>query len=310
MSGTEDLTWHEENGIGIITLNRPQARNALTFEMYARLREICEGVDPDGSLRAIVITGSRESDLARAADIVLHVPIEREACPLNLTPTTSTTAALAMGDALAVALLVKRANAARMDLPTVPFGPRPVDPGLLEAVQKGPGDPGDDDDRARRPAGDLGQGTEPHDGGDRAQHRRRRKMGLEDLAHRCANLRRGEHDRLVPGGHHRLEGHELDQGLVAAGVDAAHGRADLGVVEGAHLEAGLLQHALRRRGAVAEVGRLTGEAAAVARVVHVLAAPEVRRVGGPRVGGQDLRQVAVLVVAEDEGRRTRRGRLR
>ncbi len=40
-------------------------------------------------------------------------------------------------DPLAVALLVKRANAARMDLPTVPFGPRPVDPGLLEADEAG-----------------------------------------------------------------------------------------------------------------------------------------------------------------------------
>ena len=69
MSGTEDLKWHEENGIGIITLNRPQARNALTFEMYARLREICEGIDPDGPLRAIVITGAGEKAFAAGTDI-------------------------------------------------------------------------------------------------------------------------------------------------------------------------------------------------------------------------------------------------
>lgn len=69
MSDTEDLIWQEENGIGIITLNRPQARNALTFDMYARLREICESVDPDGPLRAIVITGAGEKAFAAGTDI-------------------------------------------------------------------------------------------------------------------------------------------------------------------------------------------------------------------------------------------------
>lgn len=48
------------------------------------------------------------STLARASDVVLDVSVEREACPLGIVPTSSTTAALAMGDALAVALIVKR----------------------------------------------------------------------------------------------------------------------------------------------------------------------------------------------------------
>ena len=56
-------------------------------------------------MQSITITGNRESELARSSDIILHTPIEREACPLNLTPTTSTLAAMAMGDALAVALV-------------------------------------------------------------------------------------------------------------------------------------------------------------------------------------------------------------
>src|SRR5947207_2520067 len=46
--------------------------------------------------------------LAQAADIVLDVSVDQEACPHNLAPTTSTTAALAMGDALAVAVLEAR----------------------------------------------------------------------------------------------------------------------------------------------------------------------------------------------------------
>lgn len=52
----------------------------------------------------IVITGNPESLLARHADVYLSVAIDREACPLDLAPTASTTATLAMGDALAMAL--------------------------------------------------------------------------------------------------------------------------------------------------------------------------------------------------------------
>jgi len=56
----------------------------------------------------IAITGNPGSALAREADVVLDAGVEKEACPLNLSPTASTTAALALGDALAVALLDAR----------------------------------------------------------------------------------------------------------------------------------------------------------------------------------------------------------
>jgi arabinose-5-phosphate isomerase len=56
----------------------------------------------------IAITGNLQSSLAEHADLVLDCSVEREACPLNLAPTTSTTAQLALGDALAVALLDAR----------------------------------------------------------------------------------------------------------------------------------------------------------------------------------------------------------
>jgi arabinose-5-phosphate isomerase len=59
-------------------------------------------------LRLIVMTGQRNSTLSRAGDVVLDVAVREEACPLGLSPTASTTAALAMGDALAVVLLEKR----------------------------------------------------------------------------------------------------------------------------------------------------------------------------------------------------------
>ena len=54
--------------------------------------------------RLIVITGEDQSTLAQAADIALSCHVSEEACPLNLAPTASTTAALALGDALAMAL--------------------------------------------------------------------------------------------------------------------------------------------------------------------------------------------------------------
>lgn len=53
----------------------------------------------------IALTGDRDSDLARNADVVLDCSVDTEACPLDLTPTSSTTAALAMGDALAMVVL-------------------------------------------------------------------------------------------------------------------------------------------------------------------------------------------------------------
>ncbi|GIW43130.1 MAG: arabinose-5-phosphate isomerase [Candidatus Binatia bacterium] len=59
-------------------------------------------------LPLVAMTGNLQSSLARAADVVLDVSVEEEACPLGLAPTASTTAALALGDALAVALLERR----------------------------------------------------------------------------------------------------------------------------------------------------------------------------------------------------------
>lgn len=57
--------------------------------------------------RVVLMTGKPEGILSRFSDVVLNVSVPQEACPLNLAPTASTTVALAMGDALAVALLEK-----------------------------------------------------------------------------------------------------------------------------------------------------------------------------------------------------------
>ncbi|MBQ9688850.1 KpsF/GutQ family sugar-phosphate isomerase, partial [bacterium] len=59
-------------------------------------------------VKMIALTGKTNSTLANTADVTLDIGVEKEACPLNKAPTASTTATLAMGDALAVCLLKKR----------------------------------------------------------------------------------------------------------------------------------------------------------------------------------------------------------
>src|SRR2546423_6615770 len=91
------------------------------------LLEIVPQVKRRGA-KLIAITGNPDSPLAREADVNLDAAVGQEACPLNLAPTASTTAALALGDALAVALLEARGLSAARFAPTHPPGqlPRPA----------------------------------------------------------------------------------------------------------------------------------------------------------------------------------------
>jgi enoyl-CoA hydratase/carnithine racemase len=65
----EDLLYELRDGIGFVTLNRPQARNALTFPMYERLAGICGEIAGDPAVRALVVTGSGEKAFAAGTDI-------------------------------------------------------------------------------------------------------------------------------------------------------------------------------------------------------------------------------------------------
>ena len=78
--------------------------------MVRRDRELRTLIDYSRRFRIalIAVTAQRDTTLGRAADIVLTLPTAREACPHNLTPTTSTLMQLALGDALAIALLESR----------------------------------------------------------------------------------------------------------------------------------------------------------------------------------------------------------
>ncbi len=78
--------------------------NSGETEELARILPVIKRIDAP----LVALTGRPDSTLGRAANVVLDVSVVEEACPLNLAPTASTTAALAMGDALAVGVLEAR----------------------------------------------------------------------------------------------------------------------------------------------------------------------------------------------------------
>jgi len=64
-----ELLYEVHDGIGRVTFNRPQARNAMTFAMYERLARICEEANDDRSLRVLVLTGQGDKAFASGTDI-------------------------------------------------------------------------------------------------------------------------------------------------------------------------------------------------------------------------------------------------
>ncbi|MEZ5661244.1 MAG: enoyl-CoA hydratase/isomerase family protein [Burkholderiaceae bacterium] len=66
---TDELQFRCEDGIALITLNRPQARNAITFDMYDRLAAHCQQLTESDSLRALIITGAGDKAFAAGTDI-------------------------------------------------------------------------------------------------------------------------------------------------------------------------------------------------------------------------------------------------
>lgn len=68
-SGDDELLYEVHDGIARITFNRPQARNALTFAMYERMAAICEEVNQDRSIKAMILTGAGEKAFAAGTDI-------------------------------------------------------------------------------------------------------------------------------------------------------------------------------------------------------------------------------------------------
>jgi arabinose-5-phosphate isomerase len=109
-TGTQALFLHPVEGLhgdlGIVTKDDVLVAISNSGETD-ELNMIVDSIRAIGVPR-IAFTGNLSSTLARSCDIVIDVGVAREACPFGLAPTSSSTAALAMGDALAVALIHRR----------------------------------------------------------------------------------------------------------------------------------------------------------------------------------------------------------
>ena len=109
-TGTQAIFLHPVEGIhgdlGIVT-NKDVL---LAISNSGETRELIPIISSVRHIGASVIsfTGNISSSLAKASDITIDVSVEKEACPFGLAPTSSSTATLAMGDALAIALIDKR----------------------------------------------------------------------------------------------------------------------------------------------------------------------------------------------------------
>ena len=109
-TGTPALFMHPAEGlhgdIGMITSENV----VIAFSNNGNTQEVLRLIPylKHFKIPLIAITGNVKSELAHQADVVLNIAVKQEACPLGLAPTASTTAMLAMGDALAVVLLEKR----------------------------------------------------------------------------------------------------------------------------------------------------------------------------------------------------------
>ncbi|MEZ5651964.1 MAG: enoyl-CoA hydratase/isomerase family protein [Burkholderiaceae bacterium] len=66
---TDEILFDVADGIGHVTLNRPQARNAITFEMYDRLAQLCHSLGGRDDLRALIISGAGDKAFAAGTDI-------------------------------------------------------------------------------------------------------------------------------------------------------------------------------------------------------------------------------------------------
>lgn len=94
-----DLGVIQQHDILLAISNSGKTREVIELEYLAR--NLCPG------MKMIVLTGKKESDLARKADVVLWTGGPEEICPLGLTPTTSTTVMTVAGDILVVLLMEK-----------------------------------------------------------------------------------------------------------------------------------------------------------------------------------------------------------
>lgn len=109
-TGSTSVVLHPSQAIhgDLGILSKQDVLLALSYSgESAELMEIIPAARRQG-VKIVAITGAADSAVAKASDEIIYTPVAREACPFNLAPTASTTATLAVGDALAIVLLEAR----------------------------------------------------------------------------------------------------------------------------------------------------------------------------------------------------------
>jgi arabinose-5-phosphate isomerase len=87
-----------KNDVGLLLSNSGETEEIL--QIMPMLKRI--------GVTLVAMTGKKDSTLAKQSDYILYVPVEREACPLGIVPTASTTSMMVLGDALAISLIIKK----------------------------------------------------------------------------------------------------------------------------------------------------------------------------------------------------------
>ena len=82
----ENLILERDEGVGIITLNRPEVLNALSRDLYRQIDEALEDLETDDEIRVVVVTGKGERAFSAGADIHEMAPGSRS-CPIRPLPT-------------------------------------------------------------------------------------------------------------------------------------------------------------------------------------------------------------------------------
>ena len=142
------LTFEREDRVALVTVNRPEARNAMTFEMYERLHDLCERYDKDPAVRVLVLTGAGDKAFVSGTDIRQFLAFKTKEDALGyearitrvlsrIHAMTKPTIAMIQGDAVGGGMFMSLACDLRAAAEHARFGARvvrcDVEDGTLEA---------------------------------------------------------------------------------------------------------------------------------------------------------------------------------
>src|SRR5438445_8783508 len=130
---TDHLLLEQDGAVAVVTINRPEARNAMTFDMYEALHDACERFDRDPGVRVVVLRGAGDRAFASGTDIrqfltfktredALGYEARISRVPSRIAGMTKPTLAMVQGDAVGGGLFMALACDVRLAAPHARFG--------------------------------------------------------------------------------------------------------------------------------------------------------------------------------------------